>query len=58
MYSQIISVSTEQGETKRTPFTEKEVEALWKISDQKNCRYCINLYLHRIQINGIVKYDM
>ena len=36
MYSQIISVSTEQGETKRTPFTEKEVEALWKISDQKN----------------------
>ena len=26
MYSQIISVSTEQGETKRTPFTEKEVE--------------------------------
>lgn len=36
MYSQLTSVSAKQEESKRAPFTEKEVEALWKISDQKN----------------------
>lgn len=36
MYSQLISVSAEKEETKRTPFTEKQVEKLWEVSDQEN----------------------